>query len=97
MYNNLATGRKSGIGPSGVAMVDSSNEVIENGVLIYADQLNTDKIWLGEQGLTADSADSTDGFPLSSGDSLFLPIRQITEIYVTSGTDSNQKVWWVLV
>ena len=94
MYNNLATGRKSGIGPSGVQMVDSGYEVAQNGVMIYADPLNTDH---GEQGFTTDSADATDGFPLSSGDSIFLPIRQIKTIYVATETDSNQKLWWTLV
>ena len=93
--NNLQTGRKSGIGPSGVKLTDT-DLVAQNGIIIYTDIANTDYVYIGESGLTTDSADATDGFPLSSGDSIFLQHRNPEEIYVRTTTDSNQKLWWIV-
>lgn len=94
-FTNLRTGRKSGIGPSGVSLT-SSDVVATNGVNIYSDVANTDTIWIGPSGFTVDSADLTDGYPISSGDAIFIPARHTGDIFIRSRADSAQKVWWIV-
>lgn len=93
--NSLSTGRRSGIGPSGIPISDR-DLVASNGVIIYSDKNNTDYIYIGNSGLTADSNDVTDGFPMSSGDALFLEHRNPENLFVRSKTDISQKIWWIL-
>lgn len=94
-YTNLVTGRKSGIGPSGVQLTNS-DYTATNGINIYADSANTDVIWIGPSGLTVNSADLTDGYPLSSGDAIFIPVRHSHDVFVRSQLNGSQKVWWIL-
>lgn len=94
-YTNLQTGRKSGIGPSGVQLTNS-DIVATNGVNIYSDVANNDWIWIGSSGFTVNSADATDGYPISSGDAIFIPIRHTGDVYIRSQSNASQKVWWIL-
>lgn len=96
MYNSLNTGRKSGIGPSGVQLV-ASDIVAQNGVQIYADVLNTADVFVGNSGLTSDTADTTDGFPIPAENGLFIPIRHPSSIYVRTASVTAQKLWWILL
>jgi hypothetical protein len=64
---------------------------------IYADAGNADIIYVGySSSITADSADSTDGFAIPAGGTIFIPVRQTGEIFVISGT-ASQKIWWMLL
>ena len=95
MHTILATGRKSGIGPSGVTMT-ASTAVAQNGIMIRCPDTNTDFVYVGNSGITADSSDVTDGFPVGSGEAIVMPFRHPSELWVRTKTDSNQKLWWIL-
>jgi len=92
--NNLQTGRKTGIGPSGVPISDLDLHCV-NGIVIYADTNNSGVIWVGNNGFTMNSGDITDGFPISAGDVLTLDHRNPENIYVASPL-SGQTLWWIL-
>lgn len=96
---DIVTGRKSGIGPSGVPLFNSSLS-IEHSITIVASSGNSDNIWVGVSGLTTNSNDDTDGFPLFPSDRLEIRIRQSDSLYVTStqpSGQSDQSLWWSAV
>ena len=95
-YNDINTGRKSAISTTAVQLTTDTTLVAENSVLIVADSSNAVNVWVGGSGLTVDAADTTDGFPLEPGDSINIPIKQPTQIYLRAPSGSN-KVWWILV
>lgn len=88
MYNNLFTGRKNNINTSGVPVCDNTITAL-NGVQLYSEG----SCWIGSSGMNF-----TDnyGFPLQSGDSLFLPIRHPSDVYVRA-PGSGVTVYWLLL
>lgn len=71
------------------------------GVLIKApgsadDTPNTEPVYIGGPGVTANSAVATDGFPLTPGDSIVIPLESAASIYVVSES-GGQLVAWMLV
>jgi hypothetical protein len=54
---------------------------------------NTETIWLGNAGVTADQNIETGGFPLIPGSAFFLPTEFISDLYVTSATGSQILTW----
>lgn len=93
-----------GIGGAGEnADIDTSAEQLTTssvpakfGVRVLADITNSGIVYVGPSGVTADSADATDGFPLYPGDSLFLPVENANLVYVIASTN-NQKARWIAV
>jgi len=92
--STFTTGRKSGIGTTPVQVTTSSVTAI-NGVQIKAADTNTDKVYVGISGVTADTADATDGYPLAPGDALLVPVSNANAVYVVASSGS-QKVFWVV-
>ena len=70
------------------------NQACKFGVTIKAARSNTADIHVGKSDVTADSTDATDGFPLSPGESLFLPVSNANLVYLIGGA-ANQKFFWV--
>ena len=64
--------------------------------MVIADPTNTGIIYVGASGVTADSADATDGWPLYAGDSMTLPVNNANVVYVIAST-ANQKIRWIAV
>jgi hypothetical protein len=56
---------------------------------------NTSSVFVGSFNVTADQS-ATGGFPLAPGESLPLPISDISSIYVVAA-DGNQTVNWILM
>lgn len=54
---------------------------------------NTNCIWLGGAGVTADSDAETGGVPLAPGDSINLPVNDPTEIYAISDGAAQDVAW----
>lgn len=54
---------------------------------------NTAPVWVGGNGVTADSA-ATGGIPILPGDSLFVPIERPMSLFIIS-TDADQDVAWI--
>ena len=47
--------------------------------------------------MTADSIDATDGFPLSAGESVVIPVIDPSIIYVRAVSGTTSKVFFVTV
>ena len=62
--SGFATGRKSSIGTSAVQLTTSTH--VSRGIQVIADSTNSVIVYVGLSTVTANAADSTDGFPLSA-------------------------------
>lgn len=95
MYNSLYHGLNSTISETPV-QVATDRQNAETGILLLADDENTVPVYIGSSSGVNCGQNSDSGFPLSSGDSIFLSVAKVANIYaVASGT--NQKLWWILV
>ena len=86
--SSFATGRKSSIGTSAVQLTTTS---------IHADSTNSVKVYVGISTVTTDMADTTDGFPLSAGESVVIPVIDPSTIYVRAVSGTSSKVFFVTV
>ena len=92
------TGRRSGIGNDKEYQMTTATSRANKGIQVLAGAANTVKVFVGPSGITADSADATDGYPLSAGESVLFPVRTPSEIFViAAGSGTGQKVWWMIV
>lgn len=66
------------------------------GVTVVADRDNTGVVYVGNSDVTAGTTAATDGFPLSSGESVTLEVNNPNLIYVI-GSLNNQIVYWIAV
>ena len=67
----------------GASVVDLSTNTakLTGGVQVTAAPGNTDVVFVGVRAdLTAGTAAATDGYPLSAGDTIFLPVRSENEV-----------------
>lgn len=99
MGNKVFIGRKTKtpINTAGVAVgvtpvqLSPFTRPLEGGVQIVADALNTGIVYVGVRpNITAGSADATDGFPLSAGESLFLPANSESDVWMIADTAAQQ-------
>lgn len=63
------------------------------GCIVKAASSNVGTIYVGKSDVTTDFADSTGGYPLEPGESVGVPCRDVTEVYIR-GT-SGDKVAWI--
>jgi len=85
--NRINTGGTT-VGTSVSSLSDNDRE-LDAGVQVIADPTNTGIIYVGVRDtLTADAA-ATAGFPLTEGQSLFLPVRRESDIKLVSDTTSQ--------
>tara|TARA_R110000744_G_scaffold33039_6_gene77016 strand:- start:633 stop:929 length:297 start_codon:yes stop_codon:yes gene_type:complete len=94
--SSFVTGRKSSIGTSAVQLTATSIHA-SRGVQIVADSTNSVKVYVGISTVTADSIDATDGFPLSAGESVVIPVIDPSIIYVRAVSGTTSKVFFVTV
>jgi hypothetical protein len=59
---------------------------LTKGVEIKAAAANTAEVYVGRSDLTTGGTAATDGFPLSAGERLFLPIDDLSKLYLRTGT-----------
>jgi hypothetical protein len=76
--------------------ITSTSYAATVGVLFRADASNSGVVYLGNSDVTAGTAASTDGFPLSAGDGVFLQISNANLIYAI-GSAVNQKIYFMVV
>tara|TARA_Y100000310_G_C20041691_1_gene516459 strand:+ start:103 stop:405 length:303 start_codon:yes stop_codon:yes gene_type:complete len=92
------TGRRSGIGYDKNYQMTTNAAKADKGIQITASTANSVSIYVGASGVTANSADATDGYPVAAGESVLFPVRNATEIFViAAGSATAQKVWWMIV
>jgi hypothetical protein len=88
-------GRKSSISTTAVQLT-SVDFTCRRGVLVKAAAGNSGKVYVGKSDATNDSADATDGFELSAGESVVIEVDKPNKVYVI-GSAASQKVFWVTV
>lgn len=83
--------------------VDTTAEVLTatsfdaaKGVTIVADRDNSGVVYVGNNDVTAGTADATDGFPIGAGESITLEVTNPNLIYVRASAN-NQIVYWIAV
>jgi len=91
----LTTGAKSLIGTTAV-QITTASIVCAFGVLVKAAKDNTGIVYVGQKGVTAGSADATDGMELEAGDATFYEIDNANKVYVI-GSATGQKVFWTAI
>ena len=92
------TGRRSGIGFDKNYQLTTNGAKADKGIQITASTANSVSIYVGASGITANSADSTDGYPVAAGESVLFPVRNANEIFLfAAGSATSQKVWWMIV
>ena len=64
------------------------------GVNVIADAANDGIIYVGNSDVTAGTVATTDGYPLSAGDAVFMPVSNPNKIYCI-GSAVNQKIYWL--
>jgi len=89
---NIVTGAKSSIGTTAVQLTSTSTRCV-HGVLVLADPDNSGDVYVGREGVTAGTADATDGVRLRPGDAIEIEIDEVTKVYVI-GSAAGQKVFW---
>lgn len=87
LARNGDSGRKSDITTVPSQLTPNSFVTLNEGVQILASPDNTEAIYVGTRStITANSSDALDGFPLVAGASLFVPCRQLSDVWVRSLT-----------
>ena len=93
---NFFTGSKTGITTTAVTLASTELHA-QRGVQICAATGNANPIYIGQSAsVTADSAESTDGYPLSAGESIVIPVIDPNTIYLISAAGTG-KVFYVSV
>jgi len=54
---------------------------------------NTACVWVGDSRVTADSDEGTGGMPIPAGESLFIPINDVNQLWVVSILDGQDVAW----
>ena len=89
------TGSKA-IGNGAIVQLFSADLPVQKGVQLKADATNAGIIYVGKSNVTAASADVTDGMPLAAGEGIFIPVKDITKIYMIA-SQAAQEIYWMAV
>ena len=89
------TGAKSSIGTTALQLTGISIKCVF-GVLIKAASTNTGIVYAGLAGVTAGTADATDGMELEAGDAVLIEVDNADKVWVI-GSAADQKVFWAAV
>jgi hypothetical protein len=84
------------IGQTASQVVDRLIGGLTKGIQIKVGPTEKGVVYVGKDGVTKGTYASTDGMPFQSGEGLFLPIRDASEIYAIS-TKADTDVYWVAV
>lgn len=94
--NTFKAYSKTQINPSGV-LLSPYNIATALGVQVKAYSLNTGNIYIGQSsGVTANSTEATDGYELTPGEGVFLPVSNPNLLWVI-GSASGQKAFYVVL
>lgn len=66
-----------------------------DGVLVKADPDNAEDVWVGGYGLTADKS-PTAGFRLAPGESMGVPVNDLSYVFIRRGGSVDVGVYWLL-
>lgn len=77
------------------AQITSTSIVAQHGVIVEASEKNTALVFVGNSDVTAGTMEATDGYELSPGASLFVPIDNANKVHVIAAA-ANQNVYWAV-
>lgn len=83
------------VGTNAVQVTSSPTRFVK-GVVVLADSANSAPVYVGSYLVTADSAETSGGFPLEAGKSVSLQIEDLSKLYAVS-TAAAQKLAWIAV
>lgn len=90
---SFTTGSKNGLGGTAEPMTISSYP-LRRGVVVKASSVNAGRVYVGDSvNVTQNTDANMDGFELSAGESIFLPLTNINLVYLVA-SQSGQKVFW---
>ena len=90
----LSHGNRNAVNTS--QLVLSAASVPCQGVLVKAREANTNDVWVGKTGLTADTTEGTGGWRLQPGASVGVPCRNANEVYIRWATyTAGDGVEWL--
>ena len=81
--------------PTAVQLTASSVKC-ERGVTVKASAANSGIVYVGNSDVTKGTVNSTDGFELSAGNSIFIEVNNVNKVYVL-GSDVGNRVSWIAV
>ena len=76
--------------------ITTTSIVASKGVEVKAASSNTDIIYVGNSDVTAGTTDATDGFELTAGESIFVPVDNANKVYVIASA-VNQIVYFLVI
>ena len=74
----------------------STSTKCHQGVWVKAAAGNGGIVYVGNSDVTNGSVNATDGYELSAGNSILVPVSNVNSVYVI-GSDVGQKVFWLSV
>lgn len=74
------------------ALAISSTSIPCQGVIVKARSANTATIYVGKSDVTADTTNTTGGYPLEPGESVGVPCRNTNEVFIR-GTSGDGVAW----
>lgn len=89
--NVFQTFRKSSIATTALQILPTSTVQPKNGVTLKAGPANTFVLFVGPSTVTADSADTTDGYPLSAGEEMFIATRDPSLLWVVGASGASAQ------
>ncbi len=81
------------VGTAAVQISSRKDIKCKQGIVLYANVSNSNNIWIGRLGVTADNNVITGGFVLTPGSSLELPIEELLNIYARSDAATQDLMW----
>lgn len=91
----FTTGQNSDIDAAAEKLADR-NIKCAFGVLVMAHKDNAGIVYVGPEGVTAESADATDGIPLAANENIFIEIDNLNKVYVIA-SQADQKAFYIAV
>lgn len=91
----VVTGSKTTTANTAVALVSSSTPTTR-GIVIKSSNDNSLNVYVGPSTVTPGTTSATDGFELSAGESISIPIDDVSKVYINA-TSSSIKVFWTMV
>lgn len=91
----FTTGLNSDIDTSAERLKDAHIPCVF-GVLVVAHKDNAGIVYVGPIGVTAESADATDGMPLAANERIFIEIDNLNKVYVIASV-ANQKAFYLAI
>ncbi|KKN11712.1 hypothetical protein LCGC14_1023840 [marine sediment metagenome] len=79
----------------GVAAAQLSSRVLnfKEGITLYSNVSNSNNIWIGKEGVTADNNAVTGGFILTPGSSVDIPVKDLVNIFAISDAATQDLMW----